>query len=71
MELARLGESIPNQKGKPTQRPTMKWVFQFFRGISEVRMELMGEEIMKVTNLREVPRKILSLMGKECEKYYN
>jgi len=70
-ELARLGESIPNQKGKPTQRPTMKWVFQFFRGISEVRMELMGEEIMKVTNLREVPRKILSLMGKECEKYYN
>ena len=71
MELSRLGESIPNQKGKPTQRPTMKWVFQFFRGISEVRMELMGEEIVKVTNLREVPKKILSLMGKECEKYYN
>jgi len=70
-ELSRLGESIPNQKGKPTQRPTMKWVFQFFRGISEVRMELMGEEIVKVTNLREVPKKILSLMGKECEKYYN
>jgi len=42
-----------------------------FRGISEVKMELMGEEIVKVTNLREVPRKILSLMGKECEKYYN
>jgi transposase len=70
-ELSRLGESIPNQKGKPTQRPTMKWVFQFFRGISEVKMELMGEEIVKVTNLREVPKKILSLMGKECEKYYN
>jgi hypothetical protein len=49
----------------------MKWVFQFFRGISEVKMELMGEEIVKVTNLREVPKKILSLMGKECEKYYN
>jgi len=28
-------------------------------------------EIVKVTNLREVPRKILSLMGKEREKYYN
>ena len=34
-------------------------------------MELMEEEIVKVTNLREVPKKILSLMGKECEKYYN
>jgi len=62
---------IPDQKGKLTQRPTMKWVFQFFRGISEVRMELMGEEMVEVTNLREVPKKILSLMGKECEKYYN
>jgi hypothetical protein len=28
-------------------------------------------EIVKATNLREVPKKILSLMGKECEKYYN
>jgi len=28
-------------------------------------------EIVKVTNLREVPKKILSLMGKEFEKYYN
>ena len=45
--------------------------FLLFRGISEVRMELMGEEIVKGTNLREVPRKILSLMGKERKKYYN
>ena len=47
------------------------YLFPFFRGISEVKMELIEEEIVKVTNLREVPRKILSLMGKECEKYYN
>ena len=47
------------------------YLFPFFRGINEVKMELMGEEIVKVTNLREVPKKILSLMGKECEKYYN
>ena len=39
--------------------------------VHEVKMELMGEEIVKVTNVREVPKKILLLMGKECEKYYN
>ena len=47
------------------------YLFPFFRGISEVKMKLMGEEMVKVTNLREVPKEILSLMGKECEKYYN
>ena len=47
------------------------YLFLLFRGINEVKMELMGEEIVKVTNLREVPKKILSLMEKECEKYYN
>jgi hypothetical protein len=47
------------------------YLFPFFRGISEVKTELMGEEIVKMTNLREVPKKILLLMGKECEKYYN
>jgi|YelNatPaOPRAMG01_1025707.scaffolds.fasta_scaffold23004_2 hypothetical protein len=27
----------------------------------------MGEEIIKMTNLREMPKKILLLMGKKCE----
>jgi len=26
-------ESVPNQEGKPTQRPTMRCVFQMFEGI--------------------------------------
>lgn len=70
-ELARIGESVPNQKGKPTQRPTMRWIFQLFRGISEVRMELGRKEIIKLTEVKEIPKKILILMGKECEKYYS
>ncbi|MFO1349604.1 MAG: hypothetical protein U1F68_02505 [Gammaproteobacteria bacterium] len=27
------GESVADQKGKPTHRPTMRWVFQLFAGI--------------------------------------
>jgi transposase len=33
IELIRRDESIPNQVGKPTQRPTMRRIFQMFEGI--------------------------------------
>ena len=32
-ELAQRDESIPNQVGKPTQRPTIRRIFQVFQGI--------------------------------------
>jgi len=28
--LAETGSSLPDQKGRPTQRPTLRWVFQLF-----------------------------------------
>jgi len=31
--LQERGESVPNQAGKPTQRPTMRRIFQMFEGI--------------------------------------
>ncbi len=31
--LAERNQTISNQKGKPTQSPTMRWVFQLFEGI--------------------------------------
>jgi hypothetical protein len=32
-ELTRRGESLPDQRGKPTQQPTMRRIFQLFEGI--------------------------------------
>lgn len=31
--LAESGQSIPDQVGKPSSKPTMRWIFQFFEGI--------------------------------------
>lgn len=31
-ELKKTGQTVPNQLNKPTQRPTMRWVFEFFYG---------------------------------------
>jgi len=32
-KLKELQDTIPNQLGKPTQKPTMGWVFQLFEGV--------------------------------------
>ena len=32
--LAETGSSLPDQKGRPTQRPTLRWVFQLYLGAS-------------------------------------
>jgi transposase len=37
--LAETGSSLPDQKGKPTQRPTLRWVFQLFIWVRLVELE--------------------------------
>ena len=37
--LAETGFSLPDQKGKPTQRPTLRWVFQLFIWVRLVVLE--------------------------------
>jgi len=36
-QLAATGQTIPSQVNKPTDRPTMRWMFHCFEGISLVR----------------------------------
>jgi transposase len=33
LQLAEIGQSVPNQVGKQTQTPTMRWIFQVFEGM--------------------------------------
>ena len=57
-----------NQLGKPTQRPTLKWIFQKFRNINEAIIELKGSIHREIINLNE--EQIIKLFGHGCEKYY-
>jgi len=61
---------VKNQVKKPTQSPTMKWVFFLFRRITELAIPLDGTVEKRVANMTDELWDILSLMGKECEKYY-
>jgi transposase len=69
--LTETGETVLNQLGKPTQRPTLKWVFQKFRNINEAIIELKDSVHREIINLNEEQRKIIKLFGLGCEKYYN
>jgi len=48
----------------------MRWVFFLFRGITELTILLDGVVERRVANMTDELWNILSLMGKECEKYY-
>jgi transposase len=61
---------IPDQKGKPTQRPTMRRVFQMFEGIHILLIENDGVRKQMVLNVQEIHRQIASLLGEPILKYY-
>ena len=65
--LEKAGETIPDQKGKPTQKPTIRRVFQVFEGITVLYM---GSERVKVLNMKPIHYKVLSLLGHEYEQMY-
>jgi transposase len=70
-QLVAQNETIPDQKGKPTQTPTMRRVAQMFEGIDILVIRL-GRQIVdrRVLNLSTVRLKIIRLLGPEVEKCY-
>ena len=64
-------ESIPDQKGKQTQTPTLRWVFQIFEGLDVLSVWTNGHLVTrKVLNLRPVHQQIIGLFGSEVQKCY-
>ncbi len=59
-------ETIPNQLGKATQTPTLRWVFQCFMAIHLVWVQ--GQP--QIANLTEHHRTILRFLGSASQAYY-
>lgn len=64
--LALAHQTIPNQKGKPTATPTLRWVFQSFLFIRWLEID----GIKTIVNLTSKHKHILSFLGASCQKYY-
>ena len=69
-QLAHQNETIPNQINQPTERPTLRWVFQLLDGIHRVHVTVQGKVHDLIEGLNEVQIKILRLFGHEvCQLY--
>lgn len=66
--LNQTGQSFPDQKGKPTQTPTARWVFQCFVGI---HLLVVNTQQQLVLNLKEHHRQLLALLGQRYVAFYS
>ncbi len=57
---------IPDQRGRPTRRPTLRWVFQLFQG---VHLVIAGASKL-IHGLTEERKHILAFFSPECRRYY-
>ena len=60
-QLAPQHETVPNQINQPTERPTLRWIFQLLEGIHRVRVTVQGKVHDLIEGLNEVHIKILRL----------
>lgn len=71
LNLEKTNEKIPDQKGKLTSTPTIRWVFQMFEGIDILSVWVNGQPTLRqVLNLRPVHRQIISLFGTPVQNCY-
>lgn len=64
--LAELGGSVADQKGRPTSRPTLRWIFQVFMAVHLLKL---AAEV-HVVNLTSERKRVLEYFSPACRKYY-
>jgi hypothetical protein len=68
--LVRRDETLPDQTGKPTQRLTMRRVFQVFEGIDILLLTTDGRQQRIILNLTDLHQRILDLLGSHVQRCY-
>lgn len=64
------GMTIQNQIKKPTQKPTLRWIFQLFEDIHLVKIEKDKNVSYEIKNLRPDGEKVLRILGKNYMEPY-
>jgi transposase len=69
-KLKEAGQSVPNQLKKPTQKPTMRWIFQLFMRVTLIIVTEDQNVVIRQIKLSETQDLVLKLLGQDCKKYY-
>lgn len=63
---------VPDQKGKPTHRPTARWVFELFLDVHLLSITIGADTLRTlVLNLQQELQALLVLLGKPYEQLYS
>lgn len=68
--LAKNEATVPDQKGKPTKRPTARWVFELFLDVHLLFITAEGVQVL-VMNLKDELRGLLELLGSPYAEAYS
>jgi transposase len=69
--LAETQQTVPDQARKPTARPTLRWLFQYFEGIDLLHIaQPNGSRVTEILRLDSVHRRVLHLLGPAYENCY-
>jgi len=63
-------ETLPNQINQPTEKPTLRWVFQLLDGIHCLEITTEKDKQQMIEGLTPLREKILLLFGKNVENIY-
>lgn len=69
--LKEMNATVPDQRRKPTQRPTIRWIFQLFEGL-DILLVKQPDEVMfrQLLNLRPAQEQVITLLGQQVQKCY-
>jgi len=63
-------DTLPNHIHQPTQRPTLRWLFQLLEGIHRVRVQVQGQIHDVIEGLNDVKSKVLRVCGDGVGRLY-
>jgi transposase len=66
LALQKAGATLPDKKGQPTARPTLRWILQCFLSVHLIFLD----DIKFQINLSERQLLILQFLGASSRKYY-
>ena len=69
-QLVATQQTLPNQINKPTNRPTMRWIFQCFEGIDLLHIRIGSRWQTQVLGLQALHQQILRLLGPAYSQFY-
>jgi transposase len=69
-QLVATQQTLPNQVNKPTNCPTMRWMFQCFEGIDLSYIRMSSGFQTQVLGLQALHRQVLRLLGPAYSQFY-